>query len=107
MVNTIQVNAENFEKEVLQSSVPVLVDFWAPWCGPCRQMAPAFEAVSKELSLQVQCLKVNTEEDQGLGALYGIESIPTLVMFKEGKEVERSSGALPKEALMTWAKRFI
>ncbi len=92
---------------LVNSEIPVVVDFWAPWCGPCVQMAPAYEEAGRELSLQVQFLKVNTEEHQALGALYGIEAIPTLIVFKENKEVDRVSGALPKEELVRWAKHFI
>ncbi|CAA6809241.1 MAG: Thioredoxin [uncultured Sulfurovum sp.] len=103
----IDVTRQEMLHVLVNSEIPVLVDFWAPWCGPCLQMAPAFEAVSRELSLKVQCLKVNTEENQGLGALYGIESIPTLLMFRDGEEIGTNTGALSKNDLMTWAKRFI
>ncbi|CAA6821962.1 MAG: Thioredoxin [uncultured Sulfurovum sp.] len=102
----IDVTRQEMLHVLVNSEIPVLVDFWAPWCGPCLQMAPAFEEVSRELSLKVQCLKVNTEDNQGLGALYGIESIPTLLMFKDGEEIGTNTGALSKEELIRWAKRF-
>lgn len=103
----IEVTKEELLHVLVNSEIPVVVDFWAPWCGPCVQMAPAYEEAGRELSLQVQFLKVNTEEHQALGALYGIEAIPTLIVFKENKEVNRVSGALPKEELVRWAKHFI
>ncbi len=103
----LEVNKEELLHILVNSDIPVMVDFWAPWCGPCRQMAPAFEEASRELSLKVQCLKVNTEEHPDLGALYGIRSIPTLIIFKGTKEVERISGAMSAGRLVSWAKQFL
>ncbi len=103
----LEVNKEELLHILVNSDIPVMVDFWAPWCGPCRQMAPAFEEASRELSLKVQCLKVNTEEHPDLGALYGIRSIPTLIIFKGTKEVERISGAMSASRLVSWAKQFL
>jgi len=102
----IDVSKEELLHVLVNSEIPVLVDFWAPWCGPCVQMSPAYEEASKELSLQVQFLKVNTEQNQALGALYGIEAIPTLLMFRDNKEIGTNAGALSKEELVRWAKRF-
>ena len=102
----IDVRKEELLHVLVNSEIPVMVDFWAPWCGPCVQMSPAYEEASREMSLQVQFLKVNTEENQALGALYGIESIPTLLMFKDNEEIGTNSGALSKEELIRWAKRF-
>ncbi len=95
----LNLTKENFEKEVLQSDVPVVVDFWAEWCGPCRMMAPIFEELSKEYGGKVKFAKLNTEEEQEIPGKYGIMGIPTLIVFKDGKEIGRSVGALPKEAL--------
>ena len=103
----LEVNKEELLHILVNSDIPVMVDFWAPWCGPCRQMAPAFEEASRILSLQVQCLKVNTQEHQDLGAIYGIQSIPTLIMFKGTKEVDRISGAMSTGRLVSWAKQFV
>jgi len=103
----LEVNRQELLHVLVNSEIPVLVDFWAPWCGPCLQMAPAFEEASRELSLQIQFLKVNTYEHQGLGALYGIESIPTLIIFRDNEEIGTSSGAMSKDDLVRWAKRFI
>jgi len=103
----LEVNRQEMLHVLVNSEIPVLVDFWAPWCGPCLQMAPAFEEASRELSLKVQFLKVNTDEHQGLGALYGIETIPTLIMFRDNEEIGTMSGAMSKDDLVRWAKRFI
>jgi thioredoxin 2 len=103
----IEVNRQEMLHVLVNSEIPVLVDFWAPWCGPCLQMAPAFEEASRQLSLQVQFLKVNTDEHQGMGSLYGIESIPTLIMFKDNEEIGTISGAMGSDELVRWAKRFI
>ena len=103
----LEVNKEELLHILVNSEIPVMVDFWAPWCGPCVQMAPAYEEASQELSLQVQCLKVNTEEYQELGAIYGIQSIPTLIMFKGTEEAERLSGAMSAGRLVSWAKQFV
>ena len=91
-----------FARHVERSDLPVVVDFWAPWCGPCRMMAPAFEAAAQRLEPQVRLVKVNTEESQGLAMRYGIRSIPTLALFRGGREIARTSGALDTARLIAW-----
>jgi len=95
----IELTQDNFEEVVVNSEIPVLVDFWAPWCGPCKSMAPVFKKVASRYPLKVLFVKVNTEEEQYLGGKYNIRSIPTLVLYKDGIEVRRVSGALDEYSL--------
>jgi len=92
MANIQELSASSFETEVLSSAKPVLVDFWAPWCGPCRRIAPLLEQFAKENAEAVKVVKVNTDENQKLAIDYGIDSIPTLILFKAGEVVERLVG---------------
>ncbi|RYY68607.1 MAG: thioredoxin TrxC [Comamonadaceae bacterium] len=97
-------DATAFERHVARNQIPVLVDFWAPWCGPCRMMAPAFEQAARELEPRMRVAKVNTEEAQGLGARLGIRSIPTLALFVGGREVARQAGAMGAADIVRWAR---
>ena len=103
----LQVSDDSFETDVLKAEAPVLVDFWAEWCGPCKMMAPNFEKSAKNFPLKALYAKVNTENEQNLGARFGIRSIPTIIVFKNAKEVHRVSGALDESALNKLATQFI
>ncbi|MGC8666660.1 MAG: thioredoxin [Chthonomonadales bacterium] len=93
------VTAENFDKEVLQSPIPVLVDFWAVWCGPCRMIAPHVDAVAEEYAGKVKVVKVDTDQEYDIASKYGIMSIPTLLFFKNGQVADQVIGAVPKSVI--------
>lgn len=103
----IELTTVNFDEVVVNSDIPVVVDFWAPWCGPCKMMAPNFEKSAKNFPLKALYAKVNTENEQNLGGKFGIRSIPTIVVFKNGKEVHRVSGALDESSLNKLIAQFI
>jgi thioredoxin 1 len=94
----------SFDADVLQASGPVLVDFWAEWCGPCKQLAPALEDISKELGDKLTVAKVNIDENPGSPNKYGVRGIPTLLLFKNGEVVATKVGALPKSKLYEWVQ---
>ena len=101
---TVKVDNKNFKSEVLDSNVPVVVDFWAEWCGPCKMIGPSLEEISGEMAGKVKIAKLNIDENPELGAQFGVRSIPTLLMFKSGEIASNLVGAAPKSRLNDWIK---
>ncbi|MEZ5810299.1 MAG: thioredoxin [Rhizobiaceae bacterium] len=99
---TVKIDNSNFDTGVLNAAEPVVVDFWAEWCGPCKMIAPALEEISAEVGDKVKIAKVNIDENPEIAARFGIRSIPTLMMFKGGEVADMKVGALPKSALSSW-----
>ncbi len=98
----VELNDATYDAVIARTGLPVVVDYWAAWCGPCRAMAPQFEAAARELQTSVLFAKVNTEEAQAVAARAGIRSIPTLALFRDGKEIARTSGAMDARTLVGW-----
>ena len=98
------VNAEIVDRQIARSTIPVLVDVWAPWCGPCHMMAPAYEAAAHELEPQVRLIKLNSDAEQAVASRFGIQGIPTMIFFHEGREVARTSGAMSATQIVRWVR---
>jgi thioredoxin 1 len=106
-MSTVKVTDANFKSEVVGSSGPVVVDFWAEWCGPCKMIGPALEEIAKEMHGKVTIGKLNVDENPGVAGSYGIRSIPTLMLFKDGKMASSKVGAVPKSELKKWITEAI
>ena len=104
---TIKTNDQNFKTDVLDSKQPVLVDFWAEWCGPCKAIAPSLEELSDEMSNKLKIVKINVDENPSISQTYSIRSIPALMIFKDGEKISEKMGALPKSALESWVNETI
>lgn len=102
-----QVTDASFEQDVLKSEIPVLVDFWAPWCGPCRMVGPVVDEIAQQYDGKLKVVKVNTDENPTVASQYGIRSIPTLMIFKGGQRVDMVVGAVPKTTLATTLEKYL
>lgn len=106
-MSALNLNEENFEQEVIQSAVPVLVDFWAPWCGPCKAIAPAVESIAADMAPKLKVAKVNVDDASTLASRYSIMSIPSLLLFQNGQVVEQLVGLVSKEKIATKVQPYL
>ena len=107
MSNTLEVDEKSFEAEVLNSEAPVLVDFWATWCGPCRKLGPVLDEISQDYSDKLKVVKVNTDENMNIAKDYSISGLPTLLIFKDGKAQERMVGLMPKSTITKNIEKYV
>ena len=103
----VDLDATGFERHALRSDLPVVIDFWAEWCGPCRMMSPAFEAAASQLEPRVRLAKLDTEAEPAIAGRYGIRGIPSMVMIRKGREIARTSGAMPTQAIVQWVEQAL
>jgi thioredoxin 1 len=106
-MSATEVKDATFKEEVLDSELPVLVDFWAPWCGPCRMVAPVVEEIAQQYEGKVKVVKLNTDDNPQVASQYGIRSIPTLMIFKDGQRVDMVVGAIPKTTLANTLEKYL
>lgn len=104
MAHTLVITDASFPEEVINSELPVLVDFWAPWCGPCRMIAPMLDEMAEELNNSVKIVKINVDENPLVPSQFGVSSIPTLILFKDGQAISTKIGSLPKAKLLEWVR---
>ncbi|MDD5268963.1 MAG: thioredoxin TrxC [Methylococcales bacterium] len=103
----VELTGDSFQRHLSRNDIPVVVDFWAAWCGPCKMMAPAYAQAAVKLEPRARLAKLNTEQEQGIAGQFNIRSIPTLIIFKGGKEIARQSGALSAEDIIQWVSRYL
>jgi thioredoxin 2 len=103
----VDLTAATFDRHVAQGDLPVVVDFWAAWCGPCRMMSPAFEAAAAQLEPRVRLVKLDTEAEPAIAARYDIQGIPSMILFRKGREIARTSGAMPTGQIVGWIERAL
>jgi thioredoxin 2 len=103
----VALDTARFERHLTKSGVPLLIDFWAAWCGPCRMMSPAFEAAAPKLEPRVRLAKLDTEAEPAIAARYGLRGIPSMIMIRKGREIARTSGAMPTSAIVQWVEQAL